>query len=240
MFRSLEVSGIEITVANTVVSICQHLTIVGSTFVHQTVEPLQCLGIVLLLEVCVTHAIKCQSILLALLVSSDVQVFLQVLSSRYIIVQAIVGLASPIVGIRLSRSVVLSYRQRAVEILFRLREICICEGLCTQTEKDFLLGFHNTWSRLRDLGNGCQCRIVTAGVHIDFHQVVVHTFAIAGIRELIQEAFEHGYRFGKWRIGCFVDAKRIVVQSLFLHRLVVISNGRLLKCHASLVALLQL
>ena len=88
-------------------------------------------------------------------------------------------------------------------------------------EKDFLLGFHDTGSRTLDLRNGLQSRFVAPGIHIDFHQVVVHLFGVSGIREFIEKAFEHRYRLGKRRVGCFVQTQGIVIECLFLHAQVV-------------------
>ena len=136
--------------------------------------------------------------------------------------------------------IVLADFQRTVEILQCIRKSGIGKCLCTQTEKNLLLGFHDTGTRLRNLGNGLQGRIVTTGIHVSFHQVIVHTFTVSGIREFIQETFENNDRFCKRRIRSLMDAQSIIVQSLFLNRLVIIADRSLFESHTSLVAILQL
>ena len=194
----------------------------------------------LLLEVGITQVIKCQAIFLAALVLGQFQISAQVLAGLGILFQSIIGFSSPIIGIRLGSRIVLTYFQRTVEILQCLCKLSIGKCLCTQTEKNLLLGFHDTRTRLRNLGNGLQGCIVTTGIHVSFHQVIVHTFTVSGIREFIQETFENNDRFCKRRIRSLMDAQSIIVQSLFLNRLVIIADRSLFESHTSLVAILQL
>ena len=236
----VEITCIEITVTHTVVSIRQHLLVVLAAFIHKTAEPIQGTAIMLLLEIGIAQIIKRQTIFLATLVLGQFQISTQVLSCLLILFQTIVGFASPIISIRLRSRIVLTDFQRTVKILQRIRKSGIGKFLCTQTEKNLLLGFHDTGTRLRNLGNGLQGRIVTTGIHVSFHQVIVHTLTVSGIWEFIQETFEDNNRFRKRRIRSLMDAQCIIVQSLFLHRLVIITDRCLFKSHTGLVAVLQL
>ena len=129
--------------------------------------------------------------------------------------------------------------QGAVEVVHRTAEVGVGKGLRAQAEEYFLLGFQNAHARLAYLLDGAQGGVVAAGVHVDFYQVVVHFFAVGRVGKLVQEALKHGDRLGKGRVRRLVDAKRIVVESFFLHGRVEVHRRGLFEGHLCLPFVLQ-
>ena len=216
---------VEMAVAYAVVCVRTQCLLACRCLLQETVKVCHRLAIFLCLEICVSKAVEC----VCAVVASYRHCCLVAACCRRVVVERIVGLASPIECVIVCLLVVRREFNRAIHKVYRALQVFVDERLNTQTVEYLLLRLEDCARGAANLFNRAQCNVVVACVHVHLYKILAHLCGVGRIGVFVQETLEYRNALGKGRVACLVDTQCIVVESLLAYAAVVVGVSCLLE-----------